>query len=398
MKQAFYIIGMGLGYDSLTKEALHAIDQSSIIIFTSQRLCASFENHGVKKENQHFFVTYNEEEINALLEEWNTKTAVSLIVSGDVGFHSIASKYQRSDAIFITGITSYAALAAHFHFDYTNLATASIHGLDQRRAIATIRRNKQTFILLPRTIAPFVSLLILYGFSSCTCYIGCDMGGAHQSFTKGRVDEIKEEESSLLRCMIIENPHFDARVKSGLNDDFFLRSQSIPMTKKAVRTMVIALLDISPTDVIWDIGCGSGSITVEAGLAAYDGWVYGIDCEKEAVEITKQNLIKAKIANAEVCCDKAPQGLSSFEKPDALFIGGSKGCLHEIITTALQRNPQVRIVVTAISLDTVAEALSMPIDWEIMQMQASFSHQRGKHHLMKGENPIYILSFGGRNA
>jgi precorrin-6Y C5,15-methyltransferase (decarboxylating) len=161
--------------------------------------------------------------------------------------------------------------------------------------------------------------------------------------------------------------------------------------------MVLSTLDLKPTDVVWDIGCGSGSVSVEAGLSVYEGWLCAVDVKEEAVKLTEKNLIKAKIANYELTVNSAPNGLDDFKTPDAVFIGGSNGNIDDIIECARKRKPDVKIVMTAISLDTLSSALALPIEWDIIQVQSSLSRKIGKHHMMSAENPIYILSFGGNN-
>ena len=397
MKGDFYIVGMGMGFVSLTYESLRAIEISSILIFTSERLFDSYKKGSDKNIEAECFVTYKEEKIKEILKDRNKGAIISIIISGDVGFYSFAAHYKDSDAIFIPGISSFSALAAHFHLDYSQLSFVSIHGRDERTAVSTIRRNEHSFILLPKSIQSFVELLTLYGFENLTAYVGSDIGGERESFEKCTVKELKDLDDYPLRSIIIENNEFDSRVRTGIKDDFFIRENKIPMSKRSVRAMVISALDLKPTDVVWDIGCGSGSVSVEAGLSAYDGWIYSMDVKADAVSLTKKNMIKAKVANVGVVLNSAPHGLDDFKTPDAVFIGGSNGNIDTIINSALKRNPKVRLVLTAISLDTLSSAMALPLDWDIMQIQSSFSRKIGKHHMMTGENPIYILSCGGRD-
>jgi precorrin-6Y C5,15-methyltransferase (decarboxylating) len=397
MKGNLNIIGMGMGYSTLTIQSLCAIDESSILIFTSKRLLNSYKK-GINKEiKSEVFVSYKEDEINEILKKREMGNNISIIISGDVGFYSFASHYKLSDAIFYPGISSFSALAAHFHLDYSTLSFVSIHGRDERRAISKIRRNKYSFILLPKSINSFVELLKLYDWGDLTAYLGSDIGGENESFCKCQVKDLIDGDNYPLKSLIIENPNYDSRVRTGIKDDFFIRENKIPMSKRAVRSMVLSTLDLKPTDVVWDIGCGSGSVSVEAGLSVYDGWVCAVDVKEEAVKLTEKNLIKAKIANYELTINSAPNGLDDFKNPNAVFIGGSNGNIDEIIECARKRNPDVKIVMTAISLDTLSSALALPIDWDIIQVQSSLSRKIGKHHMMSAENPIYILSTGGLN-
>jgi precorrin-6Y C5,15-methyltransferase (decarboxylating) len=122
-----------------------------------------------------------------------------------------------------------------------------------------------------------------------------------------------------------------------------------------------------------------------------------MDVKADAVSLTKKNMIKAKVANVGVVLNSAPHGLDDFKTPDAVFIGGSNGNIDTIINSALKRNPKVRLVLTAISLDTLSSAMALPLDWDIIQIQSSVAKKIGVHHMMSAENPIYILSCGGRD-
>lgn len=397
MSGNFYIVGMGMSFSSLSFYSIKAIDESSILIFTSDRLLNSYKDGVNGKIDVKYFVTYKKNEIDEILKNRDKEITISLIVSGDVGFYSFANYYRDSEAIFIEGISSLSALAAHFHLDYSNFSCVSIHGREERLAISTIRRNLYSFILLSKNIQSFVDLINIYNFKNLTAYIGSDIGGKSETFCKCPVEDLKKVEGSPLCSIIIENPNYDSRVRTGIYDNFFIRADKIPMTKRSIRSMIISLLDIKPTDIIWDIGCGSGSVSVEIGLSAYEGWLYAIDIKQEAVELCRANLINAKIANASVVLNSAPNGLEEFKAPNAIFIGGSNGNLDRIIKVAVCKNPNVKIVLTAISLDTLSTALALPFNWEIINIQTSISRKIGKHQMMSGENPIYILSCGGRN-
>ena len=109
------------------------------------------------------------------------------------------------------------------------------------------------------------------------------------------------------------------------------------ITKREVRLLSLAALEIRPDSVIWDIGAGSGSVSIEAALLAYEGRAYAIELDPEGVEICRENIRTHAVDNVRVIAGRAPEALADLEAPDAVFVGGSKGSLAEIIEFVLEQ-------------------------------------------------------------
>ena len=172
------------------------------------------------------------------------------------------------------------------------------------------------------------------------------------------------------------------------------------MTKQEVRAAALAKLGAAGAKVLYDVGAGTGSVSVELALLAGQAQVYAIECEEDAVELIKQNRERFGCENLNVILGKAPEAMKELPAPDAAFIGGTKGNLPEILSVLFEKNPSVRIVVTAILLETALQACesleaftSKPA--EIMQLQVSRSKKAGKSHMLCANNPIFLISAGG---
>src|SRR5688500_12695347 len=109
------------------------------------------------------------------------------------------------------------------------------------------------------------------------------------------------------------------------------------ITKREVRLLSLAALQLRPDSVVWDIGAGSGSVAIEAALLAPRGRVYAIEVDPEGVESCRDNLRTHAVDNVRVVAGRAPEALADLEAPDAVFVGGSQGSLDAIIEMALQR-------------------------------------------------------------
>ncbi|MCR4747787.1 MAG: precorrin-6Y C5,15-methyltransferase (decarboxylating) subunit CbiT, partial [Clostridiales bacterium] len=159
-------------------------------------------------------------------------------------------------------------------------------------------------------------------------------------------------------------------------------------------------LKIKNDSVIWDVGAGTGSVSVECALLAEDGKVYAIEKKPEAVDLIRQNRIKFRTDNIIDIAGEAPEALADLPVPDCVFIGGSSGNLEQIINLVLEKNANATIVVNAITLETQTEASSLAKrfdEFEAVSVSVSRSRAAGDYHLMNSLNPVTIFTMrGGR--
>ena len=152
---------------------------------------------------------------------------------------------------------------------------------------------------------------------------------------------------------------------------------------------------------MYDIGAGTGSVSIEIARAGEQIRVYAIEKNPEGVKLIDQNRKKFRTDGVRIIEGLAPHALEELETPTHAFIGGSSGNLREIVQLLQRKNPDVRIVINAISLETVSEVMGLVDegvlpDAEILQVSAARSKVLGRYHMMMGQNPVYIISAGGR--
>jgi precorrin-6Y C5,15-methyltransferase (decarboxylating) len=179
----------------------------------------------------------------------------------------------------------------------------------------------------------------------------------------------------------------------GLPDDAFIRGD-VPMTKQEVRAAILAKLAVRPSDVCWDVGAGTGSVSVE--LALQGGEVWATERKPEACQLIRQNRERFQALNLHVVEGCAPEGLDNLPKPDAVFVGGSGGNLEGILRAVHQANPQARLCVSAIALETLEEArrimAALSYETEITQIAVSRTKAAGGLHLLMAQNPVFLIS------
>lgn len=429
------VIGMGPGSQScLTLEALEALKKADLIVGASRLLETLPE--GCTK---------------------NRKTAVSaqavcdtvhgsdssfpcVVCTGDTGCYSLCTglgNYWDGELSILPGIGSMSYFSARIHLAWQDWKVVSAHG----RAcdpVQAVSQNPEVFFLTgpDNPAQALCRQLTEAGFGACQAYVGEKLSYPDERIMSGTVQKIAEETFAPLSVLVVrrDEPLMDSvepvgdtqdypaacsavtQVQdcavtlstwrqratahgAGLPDGWFIRGE-VPMTKQEVRTVALAKLGAAGGKVLYDVGAGTGSVSVELALLAGQAQVYAIECEEDAAELIKQNRDRFGCENLNVILGKAPEALKELPAPDAAFIGGTKGNLPEILSVLFTKNPSVRVVVTAILLETALQACeSLEVltgkAAEVMQLQVSRSKKAGRSHMMCANNPIFLISGGG---
>ncbi len=186
-----------------------------------------------------------------------------------------------------------------------------------------------------------------------------------------------------------------------MRDEWFIRGE-IPMTKSEVRAVSISKLELCRDNIVYDIGAGTGSVSVEAALKVPEGHVYAFEQKEEGCALIRANAEKAGLTNLTVVPGKAPESLAGYPAPDRVFLGGSSGNMEEILDLVTELNPAVQLVINVIALESLNQAMAwfQKKGWEpeVVCMQVSRAAKRGPYHMMQAQNPIYILAAQGQQT
>ena len=395
------LIGIGPGnFQMLTLEAQKALE-SCDAVFGAASVIKALNTHKLS------FSEYNPAKVRELLEADPSIRNAAIVFRGDTGFFSGATdmikEFNGMNIKVIPGISSLTALAAKLGANWDNAAWVSLHGRDGN-FVNTVARNKKTFFLTggDNTPANVCRKLKEYGFGSLACTVGENLSYPNEKITRGSVDSIAAGEFDSLSVMLIENPKAVNAVCYGIDDSEFLRGD-VPMTKAEVRAISVAKLALHSDSVVWDIGAGTGSVSVECALSAYNGKVFAIEKKADAIELIKQNKLKFKADNITIVHGCAPDALNELPSPTHAFIGGTGGNLHGIINVLLSRNPDVRIVMNTVTLESQTEAFACAKeydfkDFEAVSVNISRTRKAGSYNLMTAQNPVTIFVMQKRRA
>ena len=270
--------------------------------------------------------------------------------------------------------------------------------------ISLIRENRKVFAILGTNdgVRNLAEKLTFYGMGDVILHVGENLSYDNEKILSKQAKELVSYEGDPLSVICAYNLKAEPEPAThGLSDEEFIRGKA-PMTKAEVRTVSLAKLKLSKDAVCYDIGAGTGSVSVEMALRASEGEVYAIEKKEDALALLAQNKKKFALDHMYIIPGTAPEALEELPVPTHAFIGGSSGNMKEIVELLIKKNLQVRIVINCITLETVGEALGCirelakqegcECENEIVQLCVSRSKNIGRYHMMMGENPIYIIT------
>lgn len=419
MKRQINLIGLGPGTKNLlTDEAKDALDRADIV-FGAKRILETAGVHNQKAEQ-----LYQAEEIFSYLKNNPQYKNASVVFSGDIGFFSGANGFYEKfrlnseelspewELYSYPGLSSAVYFAGKLRKSWQDWKFLSLHGA-KCNTIGQILVNRLCFFILSgaedvisigKKLSYALENQLLAGVK---CWLGQNLSYPDEKICEITVEQMCAfEPCHGLFVLLVENPESGLKTQF-LNDEDFIREEKIPMTKKEVRILSISSLALERSSVVYDIGCGTGSITVETARAALEGHVFAVECKEEALELAKHNAKKFCLENVTFVHGSAPECLKNVDlpAPTHVFIGGSRGNLREMVNFALQKNPSVKIVANFVTFENLCEMQSvlqtledekLIKDVEISQISVSRAEKAGNFHLMKAQNPVFIVSFSGR--
>lgn len=391
------LIGMGSGQpENLTLQGLATLRQADLIL-GARRLLAVLPAGCTENRA----AAYRPDEVAELLQTSGAENAV-LVYSGDTGFYSGASSMmEKLEALgvrarVLPGLSSIQLLAAALGRPWQGWNLVSAHGRTCD-PVAECMQGRPTFFLTGGSEDPatLCAQLAAEGFGDVQGVVGQCLGTPEEKLFRGSVKELAAGRFNSLSVLLVEAAEVLPRRAPGLPDEAFERGD-VPMTKQEVRAAVLAKLAVRPEDILWDVGAGTGSVSVELALAAPRGRVYAVECRPEGCALIKANREKFRTRNLVLVEGLAPDALSDLPAPDAVFIGGSKGSLAAIVDAALDKNPDARICVSAIALESLSAAVAALTakgrTVQVSQIAVSRAKAVGGLHLMMAQNPIYLIT------
>ena len=396
LKPSVALLGIGMGRNNLlTKEAEELLQQTDLLIGAKRIVDA------VRQPHQEVCYEYQSKQIAKYIDQHPEYNQITVVLSGDVGFYSAAKSLLPllgEDVRLVCGISSVVYFMSKIGLSWDDAKIVSNHG-QNCNLIPLIRQYKKVFSILGSgdTIGAIARKLVYYDMPEVLMYVGENLSYENEKILVKKAKDLTSYQGDSLAVVCICNEqasqHFSTH---GIPDACFIRGKA-PMTKEEVRTVSLSKMRLMENSICYDVGAGTGSVSIEMALRAHQGQVFAIEKKEDALHLLEKNKQKFAADNLEIIPGEAPMAMEALPTPSHVFIGGSSGNLKKIAALAIQKNPNVRIVINCITLETLTETMQLIQemqfqDTEIVQLSVSQAKELGKYHLMMGENPIYIIT------
>ncbi len=394
------VVGIGPGNrEAMTVEVRDAIARADCII-GAKRMAEA-----VAESGQAVFHAIAPDAIAEIIRRERGYRRFVVAMSGDTGFFSGTKKLlpllTDCEVRILPGLSSFSYLAARLGTSYEDVIPVSLHGREGT-ILPLVRKHRRIFTLVggENGMGKLCAELAAEGLGHVRVSVGEQLSYPDERITVGLAEELKEQCFHSLSAALIENDRADTVVTHGLPDEVFERTESVPMTKSEVRSVCLSKLALQADSVCWDVGAGTGSVALEMALQAEKGQVYAVERKDIAVELMRKNCRKLGANNVNVIAGLAPDACAQLPAPTHAFIGGSSGNMKEIVKLLLEKNPNVRIVATAITLESIGELTECMkafgfAETEVVSMSVARNKKAGPYNLMTGQNPIYIFTMKG---
>ena len=395
------ILGIGPGNrEAMTEEVRQAMKRADCLIGAKRMLEA------VASSGQRVHDAIASRDIADFILTHPEYQRFAVVMSGDVGFFSGTKKLlpllDSCEVNVLPGLSSLVYLCARLKTSYEDVFVTSVHGR-QHNIVPDVRSHDRVFVLVggENGMQELCRSLVDAGLGNVQVSVGERLSYPDEKITQDTAEHLAGGIYETLSVALIENSNPDAVVTHGLPDNVFQRGAGadgvVPMTKSEIRAVCLSKLQLTERSACWDVGAGTGSVAIEMALQAKKGRVFAIERKSAAVELLHLNRESFSVENLSIVSGCAPEACLDLPAPSHAFIGGSSGNMKEIITLLLEKNPTIRIVATAIALESISEltACIKEFPWvytEIISMQVAHDKKAGPYHLMTGQNPIYIFT------
>ena len=401
------IIGMGLTPKDLTAEHLKAIEEADILV-GGKRLLEHFEQCSAQKK----IIDKNIKDVVDFVKNRMTSQSIVVLASGDPLFFGIGTRLVKAlgaeNVVIYPNISSVAAAFARIKEPWSNVRVVSLHGRNNESALLKVLEKENIVAVFtdPKNNPAWLAQrLIEEDFINFNVCVLESLGTAEERFNWYRPDQAAGMVFAEPNLVILKRSSESLKgmkpLHIGLPDNYYHHQQGL-ITKSEIRAITLSKLRLLKDHVLWDLGAGSGSVSIEASLLVPTGKVFALEKNPERIQQIEINKSRFGVKNLEIVQTVLPQGLEGLPRPDRIFIGGGGRDLEKIINAAVTfLKPDGLVVVNTVlmqNLQTAAETLkALDFKTSKVQVQISRSQDMPWGDRLEAQNPVWIVS-GSRKA
>ena len=402
-ERELWVVGVGPGAaDQLTPAASAVLARAGCVV-------AAPRHAGLVGAHPNIVLLKGIPETLDRVERELERGSVAVLVSGDPGIYSLLPVLKRRwpgrNVRVVPGIGALQSLCAAAGEVWDDAAVLSGHGrpLTAARFLTAVERRRLTVLFCGGDRTPRWACEALAGAvgglgSRVEVVVGERLSYPDERVTRGTPSDLAGRDFDPLSLMLVRNAALWTPPFGRPRDADFERG-GVPMTGEEVRSVILDRLELRPGAVFWDIGAGTGSVSAAVALACPEAEVHAVECEPEALALLARNRERFRLHNMAIHPGRALSVLDALPNPTHVFVGGSGGELSELLSRLTRipvRSGLLRVVVSAVTLQTLSEAvtaLSGPgyRDLEAVQLAVSVSRPLGRSLLMAARNPVTLL-------
>ena len=399
MTERIFVVGVGAdGPASLPTAVQERIEQADQL-WGSRRLLAFWTDHPAEK----VIIGANIAELVGRLPE-RAERRVVILASGDPGFYGIVGTLLRhlppQELEIIPYVSSLQLAFARAGLAWNEAIFTSAHARPLAEVVGWAKRVPKLGILTDRQHSPalIAQTLLDIGLADCRAIVAENLGQPDERLTDTLLSALPGLEFGPLNVLLlVRDEGWRPRPSFGPRPDEAYAHRRGLITKTDVRALSLARLALAETETVWDIGAGSGAVTVEAAELAWRGQLFAIEHDAENLGYIRANCRRFGVLNVTVVEGRAPAALVDLPQPSAVFIGGTGGEMAGILRHLDQvAQPGCKVVLNLATLENLTEALSLmkSLGWSPEVTQVSLAHGQGIAGLTRFSplNPVFIVS------
>jgi precorrin-6Y C5,15-methyltransferase (decarboxylating) len=346
----------------------------------------------------------------ARLRETYPMRKTVVLASGDPLFYGIGralvESLPKDDLLFFPQVSSMQLAFAQLRESWEDACTVSLHGRDLAMLLPAVQRRESKIAVFTDSVndpAAIAALLIQHGFGDDYTLCVCEnLAGPEERISRLSPREAMGRQYAPLNVVVLLRrlgaDHMKRMPLLGLRESAFRHRserQGI-ITKRGPRLLALAALELYSGDIMWDIGAGSGSVSIEAARLAPALNVFPVERDPSALENLRENIAAFQLERVHLVAGEAPEALVDLPDPDAVFVGGSGGKLTEILAAVANRlKPGGRLVLNCITIETYTRSWSWLSErgWqpEATSVQLAHSRSLGPLHCFEPESLLFIV-------